>query len=85
MANQKYSTPGVVTREVDNSVRTNTTPGEGRGAIVFNANQGLVNQRVVNTSISDFYKMYGTPDNENQYGHFAAAQFFTAGPSSFLA
>lgn len=85
MANEKYSTPDVVTREVDNTVRANAAPGDGRGAIVLNANKGYVNQRVVSTSLGDFYKMYGTPDNPNQYGHFAAAQFFGHGSRQLMA
>lgn len=80
----KWSTPGVVFREVDNTVRANADPGNGRGAIVLNANKGYPNQRVLNTSLDDFYKMYGEPDNVNQYGHFAAANFFGAGSEQLL-
>lgn len=80
----KWSTPGVVMREVDNTVRANASPGNGRGAIVLNSNKGYPNQRVLNTSLSDFYKMYGEPDNPNQYGHFAAANFFGAGSQQLL-
>lgn len=80
----KWTTPGIVFREVDNSVLANAAPGDGRGAIVLNANRGYPNQRVLNTSIDDFYKVYGTPDNVNQYGHFAAANFFGAGSQQLL-
>lgn len=79
-----WSTPGVVVRELDHTVRANAAPGNGRGAIVLNANKGYPNQRVLNTSLNDFYKMYGTPDNVNQYGHFAAANFFGAGSQQLL-
>lgn len=81
----KWSTPGIVFREVDNTVRANADPGNGRGAIVLNANKGYPNQRVLSTSLDDFYKTYGTPDNVNQYGHFAAANFFGAGSQQLLA
>lgn len=80
----KWSTPGIVFREVDNTIRANADPGNGRGAIVLNANKGYPNQRVLNTSLDDFYKMYGEPDNVNQYGHFAAANFFAAGSEQLL-
>ena len=80
----KWSVPGVTFREIDNTVRANAEPGNGRGAIVLNSNKGLPNQRVLNTSLSDFYKMYGEPDNVNQYGHFAAANFFGAGSQQLL-
>lgn len=80
----RWSTPGVVFREQDNTVRNNADPGNGRGAIVLNANKGYPNQRILNTSINDFYKMYDTPDNVNQYGHFAAANFFAAGSQQLL-
>lgn len=81
----KWSTPGVVYREADNSVRANAAPGNGRGAIVLNANKGYPNQRVLSTSLDDFHKTYGTPDDPNQYGHFAAANFFGAGSQQLLA
>lgn len=80
----KWSTPGIVFRETDNTVRSNAAPGNGRGAIVLNANKGYPNQRILNTSISDFYKMYGEPDNVNQYGHFASDVFFKAGSQQLL-
>lgn len=81
----KWSTPGITFREVDNSVRANADPGNGRGAIVLGANKGYPNQRILSTSLDDFYKTYGTPDNVNQYGHFAAANFFGAGSQQLLA
>ena len=81
----KWSTPGIATTENDQSIQSNTTPGIGRGAIVMNANKGYVNQRVLSTDVTSFYQNFGEPDNVNQYGHFAAANFFANGSTQLLA
>ena len=80
----KWSTPGVGFREVDNTVRPNADPGDGIGAIVLNANRGLPNQRVLCTTIDKFHEFFGTPDNPNQYGHFAAQVYFDQGGATQL-
>lgn len=80
----KWSTPGIGFREVDNTVRPNADPGDGIGAIVMNANRGLPNQRVLCTTIDKFHEFFGTPDNPNQYGHFAAQVYFDQGGATQL-
>lgn len=84
MANTAYDTPGIGFREVDNTVRPNAVVGEGIGAIVLNANRGYPNQRVLCTSIDKFHEYFGTPDEANQYGHFAAQVYFEAGNATQL-
>lgn len=81
---ENYTTPGVGFREVDNTVRPNAEPGDGIGAIVINANRGLPNQRVLCTTIDKFHEFYGTPDDPNQYGHFAAQVYFEQGGATQL-
>lgn len=80
----KWSTPGIGFREVDNTVRPNADPGDGIGAIVMNANRGYPNQRVLCTTIDKFHEFFGTPDNPNQYGHFAAQVYFDQGGATQL-
>jgi len=84
MANTAYNVPGVGYTEVDNTVMPNATPGEGIGAIVINANRGYPNQRVLCTSIDKFHEYFGTPDDPNQYGHFAAQVYFEQGGATQL-
>lgn len=80
----KYSTPDVYFNEIDHTVRNNTTVGDGRGAIVFNADKGYVNQRILTTGYSNFKTQFGTPTNSSNYGHFAAEQFFANGSTQLL-
>ncbi|MCQ2210870.1 MAG: hypothetical protein MJZ34_11305 [Paludibacteraceae bacterium] len=82
----KWSNPGLSFREIDNSVVNNSGPTPlGRGAIVLNSNRGYPNQRILSTNLNEFYENFGEPDNPNQYGKFAASQFFQAGSQSLLA
>ena len=80
----KWSTPGIGFREIDNTVRPNADPGDGIGAIVLNANRGYPNQRILCTTIDKFHEFFGTPDNPNQYGHFAAQVYFDQGGATQL-
>ena len=80
----KWSTPGIGFHEIDNTVRPNAEPGDGIGAIVLNANRGVPNQRVLCTTIDKFHEFFGTPDNPNQYGHFAAQVYFDQGGATQL-
>ena len=80
----KWSTPGLGFHEIDNTVRPNAEPGDGIGAIVINANRGFPNQRVLCTTIDKFHEFFGTPDNPNQYGHFAAQVYFEQGGATQL-
>lgn len=84
MAGNTPNRPGIYFSEVDNTIRPNAEPGDGIGAIVLNANRGVVNQRVLSTSIEKFYEQFGQPDNPNQYGHFAADCYFTYGGATQL-
>ena len=67
--------PNVYVTEIDNTVRTNSVPGAGVGAIVFKSNKGPVNQRRLTTSYDNFTSIYGEPENEDDYGHFAAENY----------
>ena len=80
----KWSTPGIGMNEQDNTVRPNAEPGDGIGACVVNANRGYPNQRVLCTTIDKFHEFFGTPDNPNQYGHFAAQVYFEQGGATQL-
>ena len=80
----KWTTPGVGFTEIDNTVRPNAEPGDGIGAIVINANRGYPNQRVLCTTIDKFHEYFGTPDNPNQFGHFAAQVYFEGGGATQL-
>lgn len=80
----KWSTPGIGMNEQDNTVRPNAEPGDGIGACVVNANRGYPNQRVLCTTIDKFHEFFGTPDNPNQYGHFAAQVYFENGGATQL-
>lgn len=71
----KFSTPGVYTTEIDNTIRNNSDFGVGVGAIVMKSNKGPVNQRVLVTSYDEFKSYYGAPESETDYGHFAAKNF----------
>ena len=84
MANTAYNVPGIGFKEIDNTVRPNAEPGDGIGAIVINANRGVPNQRVLCTTIDKFHEFFGTPDNPNQYGHFAAQVYFEQGGATQL-
>ena len=84
MAGNSTNIPGVGFTEIDNTVMPNATPGDGIGAIVINANRGYPNQRVLCTTIDKFHEYFGTPDDPNQYGHFAAQVYFEQGGATQL-
>lgn len=71
----KYSVPGINFQETDNTIRSNSVPGLGIGAIVLKSNKGPVNQRVLTTSFDNFTQIYGEPENLDDYGHFAAENY----------
>ena len=71
----KYSVPGIRFTEIDNTIRSNSLPGLGIGAIVMKSNKGPVNQRVLTTSYDNFTDVYGQPENLDDYGHFAAENY----------
>lgn len=70
-----FSTPGVRTTEIDNSIRTITTPSVGVGAMVMKANRGPVNQRILTSSYNHFTEVFGEPEELTDYGHFAAENY----------
>lgn len=72
----KYSTPGIRFKEIDNSIRTESAPGLGIGAIVMKSNKGPVNQRIVTTNYNEFTEIFGEPETLTDYGHFAAENYF---------
>ena len=84
MAGNSTTIPGIGFSEIDNTVMPNAQPGDGIGAIVINANRGYPNQRVLCTTIDKFHEYFGTPDNPNQYGHFAAQVYFEQGGATQL-
>lgn len=61
--------------EIDNSVKTSALPGLGIGAIVFKANKGPVNQRILTSSYDEFKTLYGEPEELTDFGHFAAERY----------
>ena len=71
----KFSTPGVSFNEIDNTVRSNSVPGLGIGAIVLKSNKGPVNQRILTSSYDNFTQIYGEPENLDDFGHFAAENY----------
>ena len=71
----KYSVPGIRFTEIDKTIRSNSLPGLGIGAIVMKSNKGPVNQRVLTTSYDNFTDIYGQPENLDDYGHFAAENY----------
>lgn len=71
----KFSTPGVSFKEIDNTVRSNSVPGLGIGAIVLKSNKGPVNQRILTSSYDNFTQIYGEPENLDDFGHFAAENY----------
>lgn len=72
----KYSVPGIRFTEIDNTIRTESQPGVGIGAIVMKSNKGPVNQRIVTSNYSEFTEIFGEPENITDYGHFAAENYF---------
>lgn len=72
----KYSVPGIRFTEVDNSIRTESDPGMGIGAIVMKSNKGPVNQRIVTKNYTEFTEIFGEPEALDDYGHFAAENYF---------
>ncbi len=71
----KYSVPGISFNEIDNTVRSNSVPGLGIGAIVLKSNKGPVNQRILTSSYDNFTQIYGEPENLDDFGHFAAENY----------
>ena len=71
----KYTYPGIFFQEKDNTIRSNSLPGLGIGAIVMKANKGPVNQRILTSSYDHFTDIYGLPENLDDYGHFAAENY----------
>ena len=71
----KYSVPGINFNEIDNTVRSNSVPGLGIGAIVLKSNKGPVNQRILTSSYDNFTQIYGEPENLDDFGHFAAENY----------
>lgn len=71
----KFSSPGVSFKEIDNTVRSNSVPGLGIGAIVLKSNKGPVNQRILTSSYDNFTQIYGEPENLDDFGHFAAENY----------
>ena len=51
----KYSVPGIRFTEIDNTIRSNSLPGLGIGAIVMKSNKGPVNQRILTSSYDNFF------------------------------
>ena len=72
----KYSTPGIRFTEIDNTIRSESEPGLGIGAIVIASNKGPVNQRVVTKNYGEFTEIFGKPETLESYGHFAANNYF---------
>lgn len=71
----KYSVPGIRFTEIDNTIRSNSLPGLGIGAIVMKSNKGPVNQRILTSSYDNFTEIFGQPENLDDYGHFAAENY----------
>ena len=71
----KYSVPSIKFTEIDNTVRSNSVPGLGIGAIVLKSNKGPVNQRILTSSYDYFTQIYGEPENLDDFGHFAAENY----------
>ena len=72
----KYTTPGIKFTEIDNTVRTESEPGLGIGAIVMCSNKGPVNQRIVTSNYGEFTDIFGKPESIDHTGHFAAENYF---------
>lgn len=72
----KYSVPGIRFTEIDNTIRAESDPGMGIGAIVMASNKGPVNQRVVTKNYNEFTEIFGKPETLESYGHFAAENYF---------
>ena len=79
----KYSTPGIRFTEIDNSIRSEASPGMGIGAIVMKSNKGPVNQRVVTRNYNEFTQIFGDPESLTDYGHFAAENYFANSTQMF--
>lgn len=72
----KFSTPGVYFTEIDNTIQQEATASLGTGAIVIKSNKGMVNQIVNKKNYSSFVNTYGNPEKLDDYGHFAAENYF---------
>src|SRR5690554_7287070 len=72
----KFSTPDVYFTEIDNTIQQEATASLGTGAIVIKSNKGMVNQIVNKKNYSSFVNTYGNPEKLDDYGHFAAENYF---------
>lgn len=72
----KFSTPGIYFTEIDNTIQQEATASLGTGAIVIKSNKGMVNQIVNKKNYSSFVNTYGNPEKLDDYGHFAAENYF---------
>lgn len=70
--------PGVITREVDNSQYTSTTPTGNVAAVVGYAEKGPFEPRIV-SGIDEFVKVYGKTLADVPYLAQAAYKYFTQG------
>lgn len=73
----KYQVPGIKFTEIDNTIRSNSLPGLGVGAMVMKSNKGPVNQRILTSSYDNFTEIFGEPENLDDYGHFAAENYLS--------
>ena len=78
-----WNYPGIGFSEIDNSTVANTQIVDGVGAIVMDANQGYVNQRILSTSRKKFHEQFGDQETSKHYGHFAADQFLASSPQLY--
>ena len=78
-----WNYPGIGFSEIDNSTVANTQIVDGVGAIVMDANQGYVNQRILSTSRKKFHEQFGDQETSEHYGHFAADQFLASSPQLY--
>ena len=72
----KYSVPGIRFTEIDNTIRNEASQSVGVGGIVIKSNRGPVNQRILTHNYQQFTDMFGVPENLDDYGHFAAENYF---------
>lgn len=72
----KYSVPGIRFTEIDNTIRNEASTSVGVGGIVIKSNRGPVNQRILTHNYQQFTDYFGVPENLDDYGHFAAENYF---------
>lgn len=80
----KWTTPGIGFTEVDNTNDGDSYEYSAIGAIAFQSNVGIPNQRVLSNSLSAFEQVFGEAENNEQYGHMAARLYFDYGGSEAL-